>query len=271
MIKLPISAIIVGYNEASLLPECLSSLWFCNEILYADLNSTDSSINIALEYTDKIFNRSLAPSGEYIQSEIVHLTKNPWVIFIDPDEKIDESLAYQIVEQFKIWVNSETVGAILVPWQFYFKKYKLKGTVWGAFNKKILLVNKHRFVFKPITHYGRHILPNFETEEIVFNGNSNVLHHYWMYSWTTFFRKHFRYLKREGIDQYNQGRRFKGYLHLIKAPFHHFKSCFLINNGYRDGAIGLFLSLFWTFYQTYIEFNIYLLSKKLISRPFNEH
>lgn len=251
---------VVGYNEEKLLPACLSSLLFCDEIFYTDLGSSDTSIEVASTFTDKILVRKKVPAVEFIQTEVVKYLKNDWVLFIDPDEVIDKILAQQVMNNFLIWTADDNIGAIEVPWQFYFKKYKLKGTVWGGINRKFLLVNKNRFEFKPIAHYGRTVLPDYQTIQIAFDGGSNILHHFWMNSWFNFFNKHFRYLKKEGLDQYNQGVRFAGYTNLLKTPYTEFRKSFFLCNGYRDGVIGFFLSVFWAIYQTKIKLSLLKIS-----------
>ncbi len=261
--KLPISAMLVGYNEEHLLLNCLNSISFCDEIIYIDLGSKDNSISIAKKYTNHIFTRELVPSGEYIHAEFVNYTKNDWVLFIDPDENVCLELQNEIIKNFEYYNNSDSIGAILVPWIFYFKRHKLKGTTWGGINKKYILANKKRFDFLPITHYGRKLKPEYSTYEIEINNKqSNVLNHYWMPSTSVFLRKHFRYLKKEGIDNYNMGYRFIGFKRLIKLPFKEFKYSFITKKGYRDLLLGFFLSIFWAFYKTHIMIDIFHIQKK---------
>lgn len=248
---LPISAMVAGFNEEKFLLKCLKSLKFCDEIIYTDLGSSDDSINIAKQFTDKIFERSLVPSCEYIQSEIVNYAKHDWIIFIDPDEVIAAPLQLNIEKLFCQLLNNCSVGGVLVAWRFYFKKRMLVGTVWGADNYKYLLVHKKRFDFLPITHYGRKIKDGFQTLIIRPNEiGDNVLHHFWVTNISMFLKKHFRYLKKEGTDKYNQGIRFVGYRRLVKYPFNQFWECYIRKFGYKDGFIGLFLSFFWAWYQT---------------------
>lgn len=261
--KLPISAMVVGFNEGSFLKQCLKSLTFCDEILYTDLGSQDSSIEVAMSFTDKIYTRPLAPSGEYIQSEMIKYTNNDWVIFIDPDEVIDKSLGLQIRDEFHRLSNSLSIGAVLVPWHFYFKSSKLKGTIWGGNNKKYLLVNKNRFEFLPITHYGRNIKSGFNIYEIMLNDSkNNILHHFWMSSYKVFFKKHMRYLKKEGRDNYNQGARINGIKKLLSMPFVEFSKCYFNLRGYKDGTAGFILSLFWAYYKTRIALDILYIQRK---------
>ncbi len=255
---------IVGYNEAHLLEDCLESVSFSDEIFYTDLGSTDDSIQVAERYTQNILHRERAkvPSCEMVQTEVVHLTKNEWVIFIDPDERVDKSLAEEIGRRFQDFSRNEKLGAVMVPWQFYFKRKKLKGTVWGGENTKYFLVHKKRFIFEPIIHYGRKLAVGFSSNEVSNNGSNNLLHHYWMNSYKDFIRKHSRYLKNEGKDQYKLGRRVSQKEALLK-PVTSFKECFINKKGYKDGFVGLFLSFFWAFYSTRIAFDILKLQNNL--------
>ncbi len=264
MNKLSITAMVVGYNEALFLDGCLQSINFCDEIFYTDLGSTDNSINIAGQYNARIYSRDRAtvPSCEIVQAEVVHYTKNDWVIFIDPDEVVDKDLQKQIIDEFTKISFSETIGAVTVPWQFYFKKRKLSGTVWGGSNKKYFLVNKHRFDFLPIIHYGRILKQEFTCYDILENENkTNVLHHYWMNTLKVFLQKHRRYLKNEGKDNYNAGIRV-GIKKVFFTPFQEFYESFVNKKGYKDGLTGLFLSSFWAYYKTHIALDILRIQKQ---------
>ena len=259
--KLPISAMIVGFNEARFLRSCLESISFCDEIVYTDLGSIDGSIEIAESFSARIYKKKRVPYCEIIQSEMVKYLKNDWVIFIDPDEQIDTTLISEIRTEFRDFVDNENLGAIVAPWQFYFKNYRLQGTAWGGLNKKYLLVHKNRFTFEPIAHYGRNLMPTYSVKEIVFNGDRNVLHHYWMNSYRVFIKKHIRYLKNEGKDQFSHGVRFT-FKKLILTPFKEFHYCYFIKKGYKDFLVGLSLSMFWSFYKTYIACNVFILQIK---------
>jgi GT2 family glycosyltransferase len=253
---------IVGYNEGSLLRQCINSIDFCDEILYADLGSSDKSVDTAKLAGAKVYHREKVPSGEYIQSEIVHYTKHDWVIFIDPDELVDENLKDQLIKEFEKIKTNELIGGVSVPWHFYFRKHKLKGTIWGGNNQKHFLVNKDRYEFLPITHYGRKIKDGFYIQDIVLNeyGN-NFLHHYWMNGYKVFIKKHQRYLKNEGKDEFDRGRR-TSIKKILLAPFKEFYFSLITKKGYKDNFIGLFLSVFWAYYKTVVYIGVYKVQKK---------
>ncbi|SHN13263.1 glycosyltransferase [Mucilaginibacter sp. OK098] len=261
MSEMKVSAMVVGRNEGAKLETCLKSLFFCDEILYGDLDSGDDSVEIAKKYNCKIYKfKTFGPAGEYTQAKLIEYVKNDWVITIDPDEVLSDILITEIKQTLITIDSNPKIGSISVPWQFYFGKKKLKGTVWGYAKWKEILVNKHRFDFLPVTHYGRKLKLGFEGFFIPNTGN-NVLHHYWMDNLKSFIGKHRKYLKDEGRDRYNLGQR-TSLLHITGSFFYQFIYCFINKRGYKDGLVGFFLSLFWTWYCTCSNISLYLITLK---------
>nr|WP_067063012.1 glycosyltransferase [Mucilaginibacter sp. L294] len=256
-----ISAIVVGRNEGSKLENCLRSLLFCNDIIYADLDSKDHSLAIAEKFNCRVYNyKKYGPSCEYTQADLISEAINDWVILLDPDEAVDVALQHDIIEALNRLSAMAHIGSIDVPWQFYFGKKRLNGTVWGYRNRKAIVVNKNRYEILPITHYGRRLRPGFENLSIKLTGK-NVLHHYWMDDAKSFIAKHKKYLKDEGTDRYNLGQRISvaGISYNI---FYEFLRCFVITKGYKDGFTGLFLSFFWTWYCFKSNVSLYSVMKK---------
>ena len=253
--KLPITAMVVGRNEAHLLNRCLSSVSFCNEILYTDILSSDNSKSIALNFNASIYESELIPSCEFAQADMVHKAKNDWVLFIDPDEYLDVELVKQLIDFYPNLSKSSHIGAVRVPWLFYFGQTKLIGTVWGS-NSKYILVHKDRFTFNPIIHYGRELNVGYESFEIKLNSErTNVLHHAWMPSFKVFFLKHFRYLKNEGRDRFKTGRRIT-LLATFVTPLNAFYKSFILKRGFKNGFLGFTLSIFWALYETVANFSL---------------
>ncbi len=261
MEKIKLSAIIAGRNEGIKLERCLKSLSFCDEILYGDLDSSDNSIDIAKQHNCKIYEyKVFGPAGEHTQSDLIKLVSNDWVILMDPDEVIDEVLQKQIITTIQSLADEPTVGDIYVPWQFYFGNKRLKGTVWGYRKSKGIVVNKTRYEIIPVTHYGKRLKPGFKSFYIEPNGE-NILHHYWMDDFKSFIAKHKRYLKDEGLDRYNLGRRIS-LAGVVYNSFFSFFQCFFLTKGYKDGFTGLFLSFFWSWYSTKANYSLYKIAKQ---------
>lgn len=256
--KLPISAIIVGYNEADLLSNCFEGINFCDEILYIDLGSTDNSCEIVKKYNITLIHHSKVPLVEIIHTEFFTKTKHKWVLISDPDEVVSKTLSVEIQELFNRGIP-EDVGAIFAPIIFFFKKQRLIGTNWGGVNSRVLLIHNERFVFSNLVHSGRKLREGFNFKYIDFKG-TNFIYHYWMQSYKMLFAKHQRYLQHEGKARFESGQR-TGIIPIIISPLSSFFECYFLNKGFKDGFVGLFLSLFWSWYQSKALFKLYRFEK----------
>lgn len=258
--KLPISALVVTFNEEHLISKCLNSIDFCEEILVVDLGSNDRSVELAKSFGGVIFEHERLPSSEYLRPIYVPKLMNDWVLIIDPDEYLTQNLKEDILQLFrKIEFNNE-ISNIVVPWVFYFGKKQLKGTPWGGKNRKTLIVNRNNFSFVPQIHNGQRKSP--DSLEIVIGdlSKNSFLHHSWMINRRQFLEKHSRYLKAEGFTRYenDQNPRF---IDLIIAPFKEFLWAFFIKKGYLDGALGIYLCFFWAKYQTLAKLHHLMVAK----------
>lgn len=246
MDKINISAVVVSYNEGHLLDNCLSSLSFCNELIVVDLESTDNTASIAQAHGARYIKHKKVPVVEQIHTWIQDKIKNDWLIISDPDEVCSPELAREI-EMF-IKTPNDKIGAVRVPWRFYFKNTLLNGTQWGGVQSRIFLVNLKRFYFTADVHRGRHLKDGFSIYNINYNGK-NFLHHFWMQNNKQLIEKHKRYLKNEGASRYNKGER-ASYKNIVKTIYKTFIDSFITKRGFSDGLTGLYLSLFWMWYET---------------------
>jgi len=264
-LKLPISAIIVGLNEAIHLEKCMPPLAFCDEILYFDLGSTDNSREIAIDYGAIVINHDRVDTCEWIHTKYANTTKHNWILITDPDEVISQELIADIFNLFHgNKLVEENIGAVTAPWVFYFKNRKLEGTNWGGINRRILLANNKYFEFSPLVHVGRNVRDDYEIYEIEFNGK-NYIHHFWMTSYAKLLEKHARYLRNEGEARYKTGRR-ATIKEILKEPFKSFKYSFWHRKGYKDGVTGLFLSIFWAWYESSAKLKNYSYQRKATNK-----
>ena len=262
MNKIPISAVIVTYNEDRYLDKCLKSISFCEEIIVVDLGSTDNSLKIARDNSVKIVNHEKVKIVEVIHSKLHELVSNKWVLVMDPDEVLDEELSKEVRRIFINEINnSSKIGSLTVPWKFYFKETPLIGTVWGGERYRLLLAHIDRFTFTPKVHVGRSLKKGYLSKQLDYNLN-NFIHHYWMSSYQQLFEKHRRYLKLEGEARFDKGQ-ITGVKALVKLPYMKFKESFISKDGYKDGLVGLFLSLFWVWYSFNAEFSLFQVQHRL--------
>ncbi|MDP1689557.1 MAG: glycosyltransferase family 2 protein [bacterium] len=88
MRKLPITSIILTYNEELNIVDCLKSIsdWV-GEIVIVDSFSTDKTVEIAAKYTNKIHQRKFINQAEQFNWALDNVQiKNDWILRLDADE-----------------------------------------------------------------------------------------------------------------------------------------------------------------------------------------
>ncbi len=93
-----ISACIISFNEEKKIEDCLKSLQpVVDEIIVVDSLSTDSTLQIAGRYTDKIFHQKFL--GHIEQKNLaVEKASHDWILSLDCDERLSEDLQRSIME-----------------------------------------------------------------------------------------------------------------------------------------------------------------------------
>jgi glycosyltransferase involved in cell wall biosynthesis len=90
-----LSAIVITFNEAANIGDCLDSLAFCDERIVVDCGSTDATADIARQKGARVeFNawRGFGPQKNYALS----LASGDWILTVDADERVGAELAAAI-------------------------------------------------------------------------------------------------------------------------------------------------------------------------------
>lgn len=96
-----ISAIIICKNEARIIKQCLESVKWADEIVLLDSGSTDNTLEIAAEFTDKIFTNTDWPGFGPQKRLAESYASNDWILAIDSDEIISDELRDEIIEMLE--------------------------------------------------------------------------------------------------------------------------------------------------------------------------
>lgn len=250
MKKVNISCFVVFHNEYDLVLPCLESVSFCNEIVLLNI-SGEERINQLLTGKDiTIYQEKKEEIVELIRKGRIERSTYDWVLLIDPDERIDETLSAQIIQLFEN--NPDKYAGIQVPWQFYFASKKLNGTFWGQKgSSKLILYDKNKMSYSDKLHINHQVMDqSFSILNIEKNGR-NVLHHYWSNNFDELYQKHRRYLAHEGKHKYEMGKRYNRSVQ-IKSFFSSFYDSYFIYKGWKDGWIGMRLSIFYAWYNYHV-------------------
>jgi glycosyltransferase involved in cell wall biosynthesis len=90
-----VSAIIVCFNEEENIRACLESVAWCDEIVVVDSHSTDRTLEIARQFTDRVFVRNWPGYREQKQFALDQ-ARHEWVLNLDADERVSPELRGEI-------------------------------------------------------------------------------------------------------------------------------------------------------------------------------
>ena len=246
MIKLPLSAIVVCYNEDARLRDCLRSLLFCDEIIVCDLGSEDRSVAIASGLATSILHAEHVPYVEVVMPSLVEQARHDWIFRLDPDEVVDPHLVPRIRDA--LIESREKVCGYHLPWEFYFRGRKLIGTPWGGRKYKEFITNRNRVEYQTYVHSSVTARPGMHWETIDGPGTA-VVRHFWVDTYRQLFEKHWRYLQYEGEARYKTGQEF-GTLRFLVNSLRLLKNNLRPSAWWKDGLRGLFLCCFFVWYET---------------------
>lgn len=92
-----LSIIVITKNEEERLKACLESVKWADEIIVVDNASSDTTLEIAKKYTDKIFKIDLQDFAG-IRNFAMEKISGDWALFVDADERVLEPLRKEIAD-----------------------------------------------------------------------------------------------------------------------------------------------------------------------------
>lgn len=92
----PVSAVIIAFNEADRIGDCLASLDFCDEIVVVDSGSTDATRAVCEAAGARVLHRDF--DGFRSQKDFaVQQARHDWVLCLDADERVSPALREAIL------------------------------------------------------------------------------------------------------------------------------------------------------------------------------
>lgn len=105
-----LSVIIIAKDEEANIRRCLESVRFADEIVVFDSGSKDKTVEIAKEYTDKVFSSDWKGYGIQKQRALDQATGD-WILNLDADESISKELRDSIQQA----MINDTADAYRIP------------------------------------------------------------------------------------------------------------------------------------------------------------
>lgn len=133
--KPEISAIVVCFNEEDNIRDCLESLRWCDEVVVVDSFSTDRTVEICRDYTDRVIQRSWKGYGDQRVFAYSQATRD-WVFIVDADERVPPELQKEVEEALARYGAS--CAAFSVPrLVYYLGKWWWRGGWYPDYNVRL--------------------------------------------------------------------------------------------------------------------------------------
>ncbi|QEW08097.1 glycosyltransferase family 2 protein [Nitrincola iocasae] len=237
MNKLPLSVFIICYNEVDRITLVLESVKdIADEIIIVDSGSTDGTLEIIKEYTDKIFFKEWEGFGAqktYAES----LCKHDWILNLDADEILLDEIKKSIAKVFDIPNSERNASYSLDIRHVSLMSKSIKPNFFSPRNITPRLYNKNKAGFNNSTVHDKVI--NFDrSKPIKLKG---AVAHISTKSFSHMWEKIRTYSELQAYKWVEDGRNVT-YFQLIYDPFFFFIKNFFIRRLCFVGAEGLVMS-----------------------------
>lgn len=244
-----ISAVIITGNEENNIKDCLNSVRWADEIIIVDSESRDRTVQIAKEFTDKVFIQKWQGYASQ-KSYAISLANNEWILSLDADERVSEALADEILH---CDLEISKFNAFRIKRENYFIEKKINYCGWGNDYQLRLFRKSKTKLNERLVHEG------FIVDGEVSKLNNAIIH----YSYTNL---------KDGISKINEystlealeksARKKVSTLTIIFYPCIAFLQHYFIRKGIKDGKHGLMISLMHAITKLQVQMKIWEIQNK---------
>jgi glycosyltransferase involved in cell wall biosynthesis len=222
-----VSVIITTFNEDVNIADCIESVLWADEILVVDSFSTDRTVEIAESYPVTLLQRQYFGSAAQ-KNWSLDRVENDWVMILDADERVQESLALEILAL--LGTEPKARGYYVRRRNIVFDR-EIKHSGWST-DKVIRLFHRA---------HGRY--PNRRVHaDVDISGNVPVLKHallhYTYRSLGQYIEKLMNYAEWGAAQAFREGRT-AGFIELGIRPLYRFIRTYFLQLGVLDGLHGL--------------------------------
>ena len=122
-----ISALVHTRNEAAVVGPCLASLRWADELVVADMASTDGTRDLARAAGARLVEVPVVPLVDTVRNLAVERCAGPWVLVVDADERVPPTLAARLREMA---ADPDAADAYALPRQNRFLGVWLEHGFW---------------------------------------------------------------------------------------------------------------------------------------------
>jgi glycosyltransferase involved in cell wall biosynthesis len=233
-----ITATVITHNEEHNIAAALESLSWVDEIIVVDAESTDRTVEVAREFTDRVFVRPW-PGYSAQKNFAAEHASNDWIFSLDADERVSPELTARILE-LKGSADPEPAGFEMPRRTFYLGRW-IKHSGWSP-DYKIRLYDRRRARWR-----GDFVHESLDLEGRVNRLDGNLIH-YTVRDASEHHLRMDRYTALAADELYERGKR-ASLGSLFVSPLIVFLRSYLFRFGFLDGIPGLAIARFAAHYE----------------------
>lgn len=228
--KLPISLVVITFNEHKNIERCLTSVPFAKETLVVDSFSTDGTSEIAERLGAKVIQQKWLGFGAQ-KDFAVQSASYDWILSLDADEALSPEAAVEIQQIFfeldpRVGYRSPRMSYHLGRWirhGGWYPDWQLR--LFHRRHSKWKQVPIHELVESPQRKDLKQPILHFVFESLADQVNTNN-----------------RYSSLQAQDHVDSGKKFSWFKFLTK-PWVKFLECYFLKQGFRDGFAGFVIAV----------------------------
>ena len=227
---------IITLNESAHMADVLRSVAFADEVIVVDSHSTDGTPDIARQFTDRVVVRDW-PGYIDQKNYAASLASHDWILSVDADERVTPELAQEIRA---LLAGAPACAGYRVPRLSHYLGRWIRSTDWYP-DFQLRLYDRRRCAWA-----GRYVHESVRTDGPVGRLRADLLH-YTYRDVAHHLQTIDRYTTLAARQMHEDGRR-AGVRHLLLNPAAAFLRNYVARGGFRDGRVGLIVSLLNTYY-----------------------
>jgi len=235
--KVPVSVAVITKNEADNIADCLKSCAWADEVVVVDDNSTDDTVKIAKQFTDKVVSRKMDIEGRH-RNYAYSLAKNDWVLSLDADERASAELGDEIKGLLS---GGPKDKAYTIPIKSFIGTRWIRHGGWYPAGK-VRLFDRNFFKYEEAEVHPRVFIQGscgHLTKDIV---------HYSYRDYHDFFVSINNQTTLEAKKWFKERRRIN-FIKMYRKGLSRFLKAYVQKAGYKDGLLGFFVSWAGALYQ----------------------
>jgi len=229
-----LSAVLIVRNEAASLAACLEKLTWADEIVVVDSGSSDSTLEVARQFTSKVFIEADWQGYGVQRQRAQTYASGDWVLMVDADEHMTDALRQEIQHVVRMNDQSKVYAIPRLTWCF--GGYIRHSGWYPDYNVRLYP--------RQVAQYGAervHEKLHYPSSVEILRLTGNLIH-YTYRDLEHYLIKSAHYAKEWAVQRSAQGKSttlFNGLLHGLGC----FVKMYLIHAGFLDGRQGFLLAV----------------------------